>query len=200
MIVYTESNFVLELAFQQEEVDYCRELLELSKGKIKLVLPSFSLAEPYWTLENRMRERKQLYQRFQSEALQLARSSSYAVHKKTFDQVVNVLIGSIEFQKWSLDEVVRSILSTSEVISMDANLIGRALQCKEKFDLAQQDAFIFASVLTHAESKSGPKCFVTTNRKDFEDPDIETELEKESCKLFGKFANCLGYVQASLKG
>lgn len=50
MIVYVESNFVLELAFLQEEHESCEELLSLSKsGDIHLVLPTFSIGEPYET-------------------------------------------------------------------------------------------------------------------------------------------------------
>ena len=44
MIVYVESNFVLELAFLQEEHEGCLELLSLSEsGDICLVLPAFSI-------------------------------------------------------------------------------------------------------------------------------------------------------------
>ena len=48
MIVYVESNFVLELAFLQEEHESCLELLSLSESEdICLVLPAFSIGEPY---------------------------------------------------------------------------------------------------------------------------------------------------------
>ena len=48
MNVYAESNFVLEHALQQEESDSCGEIIRLaSASKITLVVPAFSLAEPY---------------------------------------------------------------------------------------------------------------------------------------------------------
>ena len=44
MIVYVESNFVLELAFLQEEYESCMELLRLAESRdIHLVLPAFSI-------------------------------------------------------------------------------------------------------------------------------------------------------------
>jgi hypothetical protein len=47
MIVYAESNLVLELAFQQEEHESCLALLDLAWSKeIVLVLPAFSIGEP----------------------------------------------------------------------------------------------------------------------------------------------------------
>ncbi len=48
MIVYVESNFVLELAFLQEEHERCLALLSLAESRdIHLVLPAFSIGEPY---------------------------------------------------------------------------------------------------------------------------------------------------------
>ncbi len=51
MDVYVESNFVLELALLQEQYKSCQELLDLAESKkIRLIVPAFSLAEPYETL------------------------------------------------------------------------------------------------------------------------------------------------------
>ena len=50
MIVYLESNFVLELAFLQAEHEECSAILRLAEtGEIRLVLPAFSIGEPYET-------------------------------------------------------------------------------------------------------------------------------------------------------
>ena len=44
MNVYVESNFVLELAFLQEQSSSCEEILSLAEGgRIQLVLPGYSL-------------------------------------------------------------------------------------------------------------------------------------------------------------
>jgi hypothetical protein len=46
--VYVETNFVLELAFQQEQFVSCEQILQLGEaGGIKLVIPAYSLAEPH---------------------------------------------------------------------------------------------------------------------------------------------------------
>ena len=63
MIVYVESNFVLELAFLQEEHESCLELLSLSEpGDICLVLPAFSIGEPYEAWVRRSKQRRGLYE------------------------------------------------------------------------------------------------------------------------------------------
>lgn len=51
MRVYVETNFVLELALRQEQNESCEALLRLAEAsRIGLVVPAFSLLEPYATL------------------------------------------------------------------------------------------------------------------------------------------------------
>ena len=46
MIVYIESNFVLEVALEQEESKAAEDILGLvEEGRIKLVLPTFALID-----------------------------------------------------------------------------------------------------------------------------------------------------------
>ena len=61
MIVYVESNFVLELAFLQEAYERCLELLRLAESQdIHLVLPAFSIGEPYEVWVRRSKQRRAL--------------------------------------------------------------------------------------------------------------------------------------------
>lgn len=63
MDVYVESNFVLELALLQEQHESCQELLDLAQVKqITLIVPAFSLAEPYETLIRNNKKRQKLSQ------------------------------------------------------------------------------------------------------------------------------------------
>ena len=59
MNVYVESNFILELALEQEQSSSCDAILSLGERQdIRLVLPAFSLSEPYETLVRRAKDRK----------------------------------------------------------------------------------------------------------------------------------------------
>lgn len=47
MNVYAETNFVLELSFEQEQSPSCLEILNLCINKeINLIIPAFCLTEP----------------------------------------------------------------------------------------------------------------------------------------------------------
>ena len=41
-----------------------------------------------------------------------------------------------------------------------------------------------------------PRCFITTNSKDFSNPDVEQQLTSRNCKLLTKFGNGLGYIRS----
>lgn len=61
MNVYAETNFVLEMALKQEYYYDCQKIMELCQdGKINLIIPAYSIVEPYETLIRRHRNRKKL--------------------------------------------------------------------------------------------------------------------------------------------
>ena len=97
MIVYVESNFVLELALLQEESASCEAILQLAEnGAIKLAMPAFSLGEPYETLVRRHGERRGLVSKLESEFKQLRRSSPYAAALEKADALTELLAASGE--------------------------------------------------------------------------------------------------------
>ena len=58
MIVYVETNFVLEIAREQEQVESANQILILAEqGKIELAFPSFTISEPFSTIIRQRKER-----------------------------------------------------------------------------------------------------------------------------------------------
>lgn len=61
MNIYAETNFVLELTFEQEQNEACERILELSEAnKINIILPAYSLAEPHEKLNRQANSRREL--------------------------------------------------------------------------------------------------------------------------------------------
>lgn len=61
MNIYVETNFVLELAFVQEEYESCEQIIGLCEaGSATIVLPAFCIAESYEKLIRRAKRRKQI--------------------------------------------------------------------------------------------------------------------------------------------
>ena len=74
MNVYVESNFVLEQALEQEQSESCQRLLSLSAASsIHMVIPAFSLVEPYITVMHKGSERSKLGTELQRQLSELGR-------------------------------------------------------------------------------------------------------------------------------
>ena len=75
MIAYVESNFILEIALGQEQSQFAQGLVQLAeRGDIEIAFPSFALSEPFSTISQRGRARRQLYSSLTNQLNDLARS------------------------------------------------------------------------------------------------------------------------------
>jgi predicted nucleic acid-binding protein len=202
LIVYVESNFILELAFVREEYESCAALLNLAKSKhINLILPAFSVGEPYEAQVRRSKRRGALHAQLIQEIKELSRSKPYSSFVKDAQEITDLLIRSVEDEKKRLETTLSDMLTLAEIISIEATIIKAAIEFQTVFNLSPQDAIIYASVLNHlVQGSAEPKCFLTKNAKDFVNPDIIDQLTMHNCRLFTKFQDGLGYIQSQVAG
>jgi hypothetical protein len=119
MIVYVESNFVLELAYLQEEHESCQTIIALAEaGSIHLVLPAFSIGEPYDAWVRRYKDRRALLERLQREIRELSRSKPYLAVSQESAGVTSTFVRSLEEEKARLDEITLRMLRCAETISI----------------------------------------------------------------------------------
>ena len=201
MIVYVESNFVLELAFLREEHESCEELLNLSEsGDIHLVLPAFSIGEPYEAWVRRSKQRDGLRGQLTTAINELSRSRPYQESSQEFQDLTNLLLSSVEDEKNRLDEILERILQTVDVIPIGLSIIREAITFQKSRDLGPQDSIVYGSIIGHlATASRGLRCFITRDKDFFENPDIKSDLATYDCRLFTKFADGLGYISSELK-
>lgn len=200
MIVYIESNFVLELAFLQEEYESCDTIIKLAESQqIQLVIPAFSIAEPYTALDRRSKERKALHDRLESEIRELSRSKPYSEIRNDSEKLTGILIQSGEEEKQRLDTVLGRILGCAGIVPMGGEILRAAAEYQKPLGLSLPDSVIYASVVAHMSSAlTKPKCFLNKNSKDFVNPCIQDRLASYDCRLITRFADGLGYIRHQL--
>lgn len=200
MIVYAESNFVLELAFVRADHENAERLLELSEaGRIRLVVPAFSLAEPHETLIRRARARRSLLVQLSAEIDELARSKPYQALAQRSRVVTGVLAASEDDERHRLNRVVERIIAGADVIPLTADIAATALALQAELGLSAQDALVYASVEAHLQrAPEQPRIFVNQNRKDFLTPDILDRLAGLRCRLIASFAGARAAIERSL--
>lgn len=200
MITYVESNFILEIALMRDDYRSCKEILQHSRsGTIELVIPAFCIGEPYEAWVRRSRSRRDLHADLLKEARELSRSKPYRALPTDSQSIITLLIDSIESEKSRLDQALKSIVDSAEVIPIDSQTIAAAIEAQGALGLAPQDSIVYASVEAHARrAKPGMKCFINKNSKDFQTPDIQERLGQFCCKMLPTFSVGLEYIESQL--
>jgi len=196
--IYVETNFVLELTFEQEQCSSCEQILQLCEaGQAKLIVPAYSLAEPHEKLSRQAQSRLELQQSLDAEVRQLLRTASYAGRIKSIQDIASLMIQSNEEERHRFDQCRDRLLRVGEIIALNSSILNQAAACETTYDLKPQDALVFASVMTHLQHHLPRQaCFLNRNSKDFDSPDIIDELRKRNCRMIPRFDHGYSFIQS----
>lgn len=198
MIVYVETNFILEIVFEQEQVAAAEELLSLAEqGIIEIHFPAFSLIEPYWTIIHRGKDRKSLCSALSQHRQQLQRSSRHQEIARSLEPVTISMLNIEKLEREVLETTAIRLNDVGVSIEMDGDTFIHSLEYQVKYGLEPHDALIYASLIADLRQRSYDikKCFLSKNSKDFFDQDIETELTSYNCTYIASFEQCLQFVK-----
>ena len=205
MIVYIESNFVLEIALEQEEAPAVENILKLAElGKMELIFPTFALIEPFWTLKYRENERDRLFSSLTQQLNQLQnRLQRSKMHKELAATIRLAPIDMLQVARKetnSLQSTTKRLLSVGKSIEINQVIFEQSLAYQNYYDLSPQDAIIFSAVINHLQqqSPSETKCFISRDRRAFNDPGIKAELKSFNCRYISNFKDGLSFIQSNL--
>lgn len=201
MRVYVETNFVLELALAQAQAPSCEEILSLAeRGKIDLILPAFSLVEPFDTLRRRHGDRVEIHRHLDKDMKLLSRSHRHKAKLVGFRDVTRLLLQSTELESEALFETWRRVLAAGHLIPLSGAVLQQVEEVMETHDLQGQDAVVLASVLQHlTDALPGDRaCFINLNRKDFFEASVKKRLLEHGCQLIDTFSSGLNYIHTRL--
>ncbi|HEX8362984.1 MAG TPA: hypothetical protein VF613_22870 [Longimicrobium sp.] len=201
MIVYVESNFVLEIALLQEQHSACEALLELcAKGQIQILLPTFAMIEPFGALFRRRAERNRVKSRLDNVLRELGRTAPLSEPVREARVRMKDLLGSSsdnELERWKAARA--RIASVAELIPFEERVLQVAATSEVRLNLAPPDAVIYASVQSHLnQTRPALSCFLNRNSMDFQNPALVTELNSLGCKVLPAFDQGLSYVRGML--
>jgi hypothetical protein len=201
MIVYVESNFILELAYLQEEHEACSHILRLAEERaILLAVPAFCLGEPYEAWFRRNKRRDDFIEQFANEMRQLSRSQPFSDLRRPSQEVENALARSGEEEKRRLDETLQRLVDVATILPLDREVVRAGIDAQRSTALSAQDAIVYTSVRLHLSTVPAErKCFVTKNSDDFSIPEIRRELGVHNCRLMFRFQHGLSYIQSQLR-
>ncbi len=200
MNIYVETNFVLELVFEQEQCASCERILELcEENKANLIIPAYSLAEPHEKLIRQANDRRGLQESLDKELRELSRTKSYKNRLDSIEDIKSLIVQSSKEIGENFAKYRESLLKIAEIIPLNADILFESASAEENYNLSPQDALVYVSVLKHLqENKPQEACFLNRNWKDFKTPDIVDELQSLNCKMFDKFDGGYKFLQSKL--
>lgn len=203
MIVYVESNFVLEIALEQEQISATYAILALAEsGKIKLAIPSFALSEPFEGVMRERRERNSLRLSLMKALSNLERSEPHKQVIRELKPVADILKIAHVRQLDLLHTTFNKLLSVGECIECNAACFIEALQYQKSLDLSPQDSIIYSTLVADLKSRplSEVKCFLSRDKRAFDSKHaIRTELNANNCRYIGNFHKGLDFIQHALQ-
>jgi hypothetical protein len=201
MIVYIESNFILEIALRQEQYGQAEEILKLAEQKnIELVSPSFSISEPFSTVNYRSVERKKLANLINQELVQIRRSELHKGVTSAIESSSVEIADLVSKEVNILQDTVKRILDLKTLIEINNEIFVEALNYQNIYDLSPQDSIIYSSIIFDLKKRDNGinKVFVSRNSKDFLLDDIQDELATYNCKFLPRFDSCISYIKSKI--
>lgn len=215
MIVYVESNFVLETALSQEQSVSAEAILSLAEqGKIALAFPSFALSEPFTTFMHRSGRRLRLYRELDITLKEIKRSESLRGIALSMETLVAALKLAREIEFDPLHAVFGRMLAAGRSIEIDSSIFSDALVYQDSLSLFSQDSIIYAAVISDLKKRpqAERKCFLSRDKHAFSESDdpllkkssknkfeagssINAELKQHNCQYMGSFDNRLNFIQ-----
>lgn len=200
MNIYVETNFVLKIAFEQEQCDSCQQILQVCEiEQANLIIPAYSLAEPYEKLHRQAGKRRALQESLDAELRQLSRTASYASRIKSIQAVADLMVQSNEEEQERFAQCREQLLNIGTVVALTADILVEAASCGAIYDLEPQDALVYASVISHLRDyQPRQACFLNRNSKDFGSPDIVNALNQLNCRMIPRFDHGYSFLQSQL--
>ncbi len=166
-----------------------------------MVLPAFSIGEPYEAWVRRSKQRDDLRGQLPKAINELSRSRPYRGASNQFQGLEKLLLSSVEDEKNRLDKTLERILQTVDVIPIGSSTIRKAIKFQTSRAFKQpQDSIVYASIIEHLDTVSRQSsCFITQDKDFVANPDIKSDLRNYNCKLLAKFTNGLGYIRNQLQ-
>ena len=205
MIVYVESNFVLEMALEQEQFLAANEILSLAENKkITLAFPGLVLSEPFESISRERRERNVLISSLRRTLENLRRSEPHKRIMLDLEPMINALRSAHLRQIDLLQSTFERLLAVGECIEIKVSDFRDALIYQKNLVLSPQDSIIYSAIVTDIDRRSEEeeKCFLTRDRRAFDnsdDRDIKATLASKNCRYIGSFIQGLDYINHALQ-
>jgi predicted nucleic acid-binding protein len=200
MIVYVESNFILEMVFVQAEHAACEDLLGLAESSaIQLIVPAQALVEPQSTVRRRRINRSNAKRAFGATLKDMSEHQGRRMLvERTRRDLDELLVLFDDEEEDRLRSLSARLLEHAHVLPMGIDTFKQAERLQSECGLEFIDALMLAAVLMDLEHTAGPSVFLNRNIRDFDSHTVLNQLRRCDCRLIGNFIKGLAFVRSRL--
>jgi predicted nucleic acid-binding protein len=202
MIVYVESNFVLELVFRQEQFDAASRLLSMAEGQsIELVIPAFALVEPDWTISKRRVDNERALGGLTSVLNQVQRSPHLEMYALGIIELLEALeelhVDHLRTYRTLLERLLRGV----RVLDLSVQHLAPAMELETRYGLGRFDSIILAQVLhdLSEQPEAESKLFASRDRRGFQNKEIQQHLKAFGCAYIPSFGDAIALIESSTR-
>jgi len=201
MKVYVETNWLLDLALEQERIQASSFVVELAKDKkIQLYLPEISLIEADQKIVRRKLQREILIENLQQEERELkrGRNTRYQAQAAAIGKDITRLIEISEFEREHFNKTVRDISKFLTWLHLDDDCLQKSFDFEERYALNRLDALIYAVIRADAASDlATEKCFIDYDGH-FKNPELKLDMTGLGITLLGSPEGVENFLRSRL--
>lgn len=133
MRVYVESNYLVELALEQEQSNACARLLEIAEqSRVELVIPMYAIMETLNTVNRRLTGFANLDQRVTGALEQVGRNAAL---KAEADGLKGLMLKARKMALESYENTKSRVLRSGRVLALDAHAMTKADEIRHSLGL-----------------------------------------------------------------
>ncbi len=198
MKVYVETNWLLDLALEQERIRASSFVVKLAKDKkVHLFLPEISLVEADQKIVRRRLQRETLIENLRQEGRELIRSrdARYQLQAAVIDQDIFQLRDISDFERQHFNATVRDISKFLTWLHLDDDSLQKSFDFEEHYDLNRLDALVYAVIRADAASDlASEKCFIDYDG-DFKEPELKRDMTGIGITLLSSPESVVGFLR-----
>jgi len=194
LVLIAETNFVLDIAFEQSEE--CSRLLDFIRNNgVSLVIPEYALAEAEGSISTKLQNRMN--------AIDLALIALKQASRSTYNTLDNFIVQLEQYKNEIEQTEFNSVLERKRELEKNSTLIPFTPESMVKAELRrlkdvapfkQTDRIIYESILEFAKLNKDSNIkmiFLTRDTNDFDFPLITEELASVNIDLLFSAGECI---------
>ena len=202
MIVYAESNFLLEWIRQQSGIQAVERIVELAEARtVQLKIPGCAFAEVRTTLERAGKESTALQDAIKRETNKAGGSAHGRRLVKLYESIQDTVRKQATVHLKRHDRFAKRCFRSAQILELNVKILAYLPETLSEYDLNVQDALVLATVVADAASRqtTETKLFVQKDKEDFNTPEIKAVLNAHDCECIWGFESALKKIESAIR-